>query len=98
MEISKLFGKLPKGRQRRKRMELYLLDDNINSFDYAVQSLTDLLPMCNILRAQQIATLVDGHGECCIYSGFAPEIYVLYAGFQKLGLKVEIREYNPKRK
>jgi len=96
MEISKLFGKIPKG--RRKRMELYLLNDNVNSFEYAIQSLTDLLPMCNILRAQQIATLVDGHGECCIYSGFAPEIYVLYAGFQKLGLKVQIREYKPKRK
>jgi len=96
MEISKLFGKLPKG--RRKRMELYLLNDNINSFDYAMQSLTDLLPMCNTLRAQQIVLLVDGHGECCIYSGFAPEIYVLYAGFQKLGLKVQIREYKPKRK
>ena len=61
MEISKLFGKLPKG--RRKRMELYLLNDNVNSFDYVIQTLTDLLPICNILRAQQIALLVDGAGD-----------------------------------
>ena len=83
MEISKLFGKLPKG--RRKRMEIYLLNDNVNSFDHVIQSLTDSL-------------LVDGHGECSIYSGFAPEIYILYATFQKLGLDVQIREYKPKRK
>jgi len=96
MEISKLFGKLPKG--RRKRMELYLLNDDVNSFDYVIQSLTNLLPICNILRAQQIVLLVDGHGECSIYSGFAPEIYVLYASFQKLGLTIQIREYKSKRK
>ncbi len=96
MEISKLFGKLPKG--RRKRMELYLLNDDVNSFDYVIQSLTDLLPMCNILRAQQIALLVDGRGECSIYSGFAPEIYILYATFQKLGLNMQIRQYKPKKK
>ena len=96
MEISKLFGKSP--RRRRKRMELYLLDDNVNSFDYVISSLTALLPMCNTLRAEQIAILVDGHGECNIYSGFAPEIYLLYASFQKLGLIVQIREYKPKRK
>ena len=79
-------------------MELYLLNDDVNSFDYVIQSLTDLLPMCNILRAQQIALLVDGRGECSIYSGFAPEIYILYATFQKLGLNMQIRQYKPKKK
>lgn len=79
-------------------MQLYLLDDNENSFDYVIQSLITLLPMCNTLRAEQIAILVDGNGECSIYSGFAPEIYMLYATFQKLGLQVQIREYKPKRK
>ena len=79
-------------------MQLYLLDDNVNSFEYVIQSLAALLPMCNTLRAEQIAILVDGHGECSIYSGFSPEIYMLYAAFQKLGLDVQIREYKPKRK
>jgi len=96
METSKLFGKSP--RRRRKRMQLYLLDDNENSFEYVINALTTLLPMCNTLRAEQIAMLVDGTGECSIYSGFAPEIYILYANFQKVGLTAQIREYKPKRK
>ena len=96
MEISKLFGKSPK--RRRKRMQLYLLNDDVNSFEYVIQTLMALLPMCNSLQAEQVALLVDGRGECSIYSGFAPEIYLLYAGFQKVGLQVQIREYKPKRK
>jgi len=79
-------------------MQLYLLNDEYNSYDYVIQILTTLLPMCNTLRAEQIAMLVDGVGECSIYSGFAPEIYMLYAHFQKAGLEVQIREYKPKRK
>ena len=89
METSKLFGKSPK--RRRKRMQLYLLNDDYNSFDHVIQSLTTLLPICNILRAEQMAVTVDSAGECSIYSGFAPEIYLLYAHFQKLGLSVQIR-------
>ena len=34
----------------------------------------------------------DNNNECNIYSGFAPEIYILYANLQKIGLKVQIRE------
>jgi ATP-dependent Clp protease adapter protein ClpS len=89
METSKLFGKSP--RRRRKRMHLVLLNDEDNSFEYVIQALTTLLPICNILRAEQIAVSVDTVGECSIFSGFAPEIYVLYAHFQKLGLRVQIR-------
>ena len=74
-------------------MQLYLLNDEENSFEYVIQSLTTLLPICNTLRAEQIAVTVDTAGECSIYSGFAPEIYLLYAHFQKLGLGVQIREF-----
>ena len=90
MEISKLFGNTK--RRRRKRMQLYLLNDDVNSFDYVITSLTTLLPMCNTLRAEQIAMIVHNNNECNIYSGFAPEIYILYANLQKIGLKVQIRE------
>ena len=89
METSKLFGKSP--RRRRKRMQLYLLNDDENSFEYVIQALTTLLPKCNTLRAEQIAVSVDTSGECDIFSGFAPEIYILYAHFQKMGLQVQIR-------
>ena len=75
-------------------MYLYLLDDNKNTFDYVIDSLTAFVPMCNSLRAEQIAMIVHNTGECSIYSGFAPEIYMIYTAFMKAGLNVEIREYN----
>ena len=92
MEISKSSGSIKK--RRRKRMYLYLLDDNKNTFDYVIDSLTAFVPMCNSLRAEQIAMIVHNTGECSIYSGFAPEIYMIYTAFMKAGLNVEIREYN----
>ena len=92
METSKSSGSTK--RRRRKRMNLYLKNDDKNSFDYVMQSLMSFLPMCNILRAEQIAMIVHNTGECSIYSGFAPEIYMIYTAFQKSGLDVEIREYN----
>ena len=92
METSKSSGSTR--RRRRKRMNLYLKNDDKNSFDYVMQSLMSFLPMCNILRAEQIAMIVHNTGECSIYSGFAPEIYLIYTSFQKSGLDVEIREYN----
>ena len=92
MEISKSSGSIK--RRRRKRMYLYLLDDNKNTFDYVIDSLTAFVPMCNSLRAEQIAMIVHNTGECSIYSGFAPEIYMIYTAFMKAGLNVEIREYN----
>ena len=96
MEISKSSGNIK--RTRRKRMLLYLLNDNTNSFEYVIEMLTLILPMCNSLRAEQIATIVHGAGEASVFSGFAPDIYILYARFQKAGLNVQIREYNQNRK
>ena len=96
METSKSFGKLR--RPKRKRMQLYLLNDDKNSFQYVIRVLTSVLPLCNSLRAEQIARLVDTSGECEIYSGFPPEIYLLYANLQKLGLTAQIRQYNNKNK
>jgi len=96
METSKSSGSIK--RRRRKRMNLYLLNDNENSIEYVMQSLKSFIPMCNVLRAEQIAMIVHNTGECDIYSGFAPEIYMIYAAFQKAGLNVQIREYNQKRK
>jgi len=96
METSKSSGNTK--RRRRKRMNLYLINDDKNSFEYVIQSLKTFVPMCNSLRAEQIAMIVHNTGECSIYSGFAPEIYLIYTAFQKAGLQIQIREYNQKRK
>ena len=52
--------------------------------------------MCNSLRAEQIAMIVHNAGECSIYSGFAPEIYMIYTSMTKAGLIVQIRDYKSK--
>jgi len=96
MEILKSSGTTKK--RRRKRMHLYLINDNINSFDYVIESIVSLIPLCNRLRAEQIAMITNNTGECSIYSGFSPEIYLLYTAFIKSGLTVQIREYKSKSK
>ena len=78
---------------RRKRMDLFILNDNKNSFEYVIRTLCRFMPMCNTLQAEQIAIIVDGSGECKVYSGFEPEIYLLYIRFQKAGLTVQIRQH-----
>lgn len=95
MEISKLFGSIRK--RRRKKMFLYLINDNENSFEYVIDCLASFVPMCNKLKAEQIAMITNNVGECSIYSGFAPDIYLIYTAFIKTGLNVEIREYNKKK-
>ena len=76
-------------------MSLYLMNDNENSFEHVIYILQKTLPMCNSLRAEQIARLVHESGECHIYSGFPPDIYMIYAQIRKSGLKVELK-YNKK--
>ena len=79
-------------------MNIFILNDDRNSFDYVITTLCRILPMCNALQAEQIAMITHNSGECSVYSGFAPEIYLLYAHLQKAGLNAQIREYNQNRK
>ena len=75
-------------------MSLYLINDDVNSFDYVIYILSKHLPMCNSLRAEQIAHLVHKSGECHIHTGFPPEIYIMYAQIQKAGLEVKLKINN----
>ena len=75
-------------------MYLYLINDNENSFEYVIDCLTSFVPMCNKLKAEQLAMITNNVGECSIYSGFAPEIYFIYAHLQKHGLQVQVRDTN----
>ena len=91
MEISKSDGNIKKLRPRRKRIHLYLLNDNINAFQYVIEILQMFIPMCNSLHAEQIAHIVHKSGRCDVYSGFAPEIYLIYSNLKKAGLNVELK-------
>ena len=89
METSKSSGNIR--RRRRKRMNIFILNDDKNSFDYVITTLCRILPMCNSLQAEQIAMIVHNSGECEIYSGFPPEIYIMYAKIQKSGLNIRLK-------
>lgn len=96
MGTSKSSGNIKKRKPRRTRLNLYLINDDKNSFEYVIESLRIYIPMCNSLRAEQIAMIVHNAGECSIYSGFAPEIYMIYTSMTKAGLIVQIRDYKSK--
>ena len=72
-------------------MSLYLINDDHNSFEYVMSTLTRYLPMCNTLRAEQIARVVHNAGECHIHTGYPPAIYIMYAQIQKSGLTVKLK-------
>ncbi len=89
METSGSFGSTR--RKRRKRLHLYLIDDDYNTFDNVMYALQQVLPMCNELLAEQMAMIVHNAGEAEIYSGFGNDVYIKYAQLQKLGLNVDIK-------
>ena len=72
-------------------MSLYLLNDDYNSFEHVIYVLQKTLPMCNSLRAEQIAQLVHKSGRCHIHTGYPPNIYIIYAQIAKYGLSVELK-------
>ena len=76
-------------RKRRKRVTLYLYNDDFNSFDTVSILLTRHLPNCNSLRAEQLAIMAHNKGCIQICSGFSPEIFQVQANLIKSGLIVE---------
>ena len=78
--------------KRRRKKYLYLMNDHVNSFDNVRMILTSLIPGINDIKATSIATIVHNNGQCNIYQGFAPEIYVLAAQLRKQGLRIQIHD------
>ena len=95
MATSKSPGRIRK--PRRRKLELYLLNDSVNSYEHVINVLTSVMPLCNKLHAEQIAILTHNTGECEIHKGFQPEIFGLYIQFQKARLKVQLRDYDTKK-
>ena len=89
METSGSFGSTR--RKRRKRLHLYLIDDDYNTFEQVIYALQYVLPTCNALTAEQFAMIVHNVGEVELYSGFGNDVYIKYAQLQKLGLTVDIK-------
>ena len=77
-------------KKRRRKQYLYLMNDDVNSFEHVQATLISLIPWMNDIKATSIATIVHNNGMCDIYEGFAPETYVLAAQLRKMGLRIQI--------
>ena len=79
-------------RHKRKRLHLYLLNDDTNSVEYVVNLLMYLCSH-NAFQAEQCALITHTVGRCHIYSSLnGMEIMVIYETLLKSGLNVELKD------
>jgi len=88
MGTSKSSGKLRK--PRRRRLFVYLLDDNVNSFEYVHKV---LMAVCNhnTYQAEQCALITHHSGKCLVFSGLGVDPIMVYEHLSKHGLNVELK-------
>ncbi len=79
-------------RKRRKRVTLYLHNDEFNSFESVTLLLSRYIPKCTLLRAEQLAIITHHTGCSEIYSGFSPNVYSIQANLIRSGLLVETKK------
>jgi ATP-dependent Clp protease adaptor protein ClpS len=79
-----------KKQKRRKRLHIYLLNDDENSFEYVVKV---LMALCghNVFQAEQCALLTHNTGASHIYTGLGVQPILLYEALLKHGLNVELK-------
>jgi len=71
--------------------KLYLLDDDIHTFDEVVSVLRKYLSF-PMTQGQSVANIVHNNGKCDIYTGDIIMVEDLYELFRKEGFSVEIDE------
>ena len=77
--------------KRRKRLHLYLLNDDENTFEHVTSTLMNSCDH-NYFQACQCAHLVHTTGRAEVKSGFVPEIFAIYLQLTLFGLNVELRK------
>lgn len=79
-----------KRQKRRKRLHLYLLDDEVNSFEYVIKA---LMTVCghNYYQAEQCAMITHNNQLCHIFSGLGNEPIYMYETLLKHGLTVKLK-------
>ena len=85
-----MYTKKKQRRPRRKRLHIYLKNDNINSFEYVHKA---LMSICghNTFQAEQCAMITHNSGRCHVYSGLGNEPYFIFELLTKHGLMVELK-------
>ncbi len=74
---------------RRKRIYLYLYNDDYNAVTYVDHILRTACNKNPIVSAQ-IIRIVEATGKCQVMSGFEPTIFGIYAALAKAGLTVKL--------
>jgi len=77
--------------KRNKKVRLFLHDDSVNSMDHVIETLSGIIPGCNVIKANSIALIVHNSGKCQIYHGFMKEAIYLYAQLVRNGLTVSVQ-------
>lgn len=74
---------------KRKRIYLYLYNDDYNAVSYVDHTLRMACNKNPIVSAQ-IIRIVEDVGKCQVMSGFEPTIFNVYAALAKAGLNVKL--------
>ena len=91
MATSKSNGNIKKRKPRRKRLFIYLMNDNFNTVEYVMKVLQSILGH-NVYQAEQCAMITHNAGQCLVHSAFAKEAYLLFDMLQKHGLTVKLTQ------
>ncbi len=89
MATSKSTGNIKKRRPRRRRLHIYLLNDEFNSFEYVIKVLMSVLGH-NVYQAEQCAMITHEAGKCHIHSALGTDAYLIYEVLLKNGLTVKL--------
>lgn len=68
---------------------LMLFNDDVNSFDFVIDSLIEVCGF-NKIQAQQCATIAHYNGKCPLVEGTYEVLYPMYKALQDRKLMVEI--------
>lgn len=69
--------------------ELVLYNDDVNDFDFVIETLIDVCEL-DPIQAEQITLIVHEIGKCGVISGSLMELKPYYEGLTKKGLTVSI--------
>ena len=89
MATSKSTGNIKKRKPRRRRLHIYLLNDEHNSFEYVIKVLMAVLGH-NVYQAEQCAMITHEAGKCHVHSALGTEAYLIYEVLAKHGLTVKL--------
>ncbi len=75
---------------RKKRYHIYLLNDQLHTFEYVIHALMSCCDM-NIFQAEQCAIFVDAHEEYKVATLPTADALYMYKNLAQFGLNVELR-------